>query len=98
LNQKNIELAKALKDLNSNIEILTKVVALTMRKESLFKGKETKEEQVEALEDLGLSNKIIALIIGSTSDSVKSLRSKHKAKLEKTSQPELGKKENENIE
>ena len=77
------KLTELLEDLNTNIEILSKITALTFRKDSLFKGKETKEEQVEVLDDLKLPDNVIALIIGSTPDSVKSLRSLRKAKARK---------------
>jgi hypothetical protein len=93
LTQENKKLERLLEDLNSNIEILSKVTALTFRKDSLFKGKETKQEQVEALEDLKLPDNIIALIIGSTPESVKVLRSMNKAKTKKVLQPEPKKEE-----
>jgi hypothetical protein len=95
LSQDNRELVKVLQSLNSNIEILTKVVALSIRKDSLFDGKETKQEQVEKLEPLQLPDRIVALVIGSTPDSVKSLRSQRKAKLKKPPQSELERKESE---
>jgi hypothetical protein len=69
--------------LNSNIEILTKVTALSFRKESIFKGKETKQEQIEALEDLKLPDSVIALAIGSTIESIQSSRSQRKSKEKK---------------
>lgn len=88
MKQDNNELAKALQNLNANIEILTKVTALTFRKDSLFKDKETKQEQVEVLEDLKLPDDVIALIIGSTVESVQALRSQRKAKAKKAQKTE----------
>ena len=82
------KLEKLLEDLNSNIEILSKVTALTFRKDSIFKGKETKQEQIEALEELKLPDDIIALVVGSTTESVRALRSMRKAKAKKASKAE----------
>ena len=83
MNQDNEELVKALQNLNSNIELLTKVTALTFRKESIFKDKQTKQEQIEVLDDLKLPDNVIALIVGSTVDSVQVSRSLRKAKAKK---------------
>ncbi len=77
------ELIKLLKDLNENIEILIKITALTLRKDSIFKDKATKQDQIEALDDLNLSDKLIALVIGSTPGSVQNARSLRKAKISK---------------
>jgi hypothetical protein len=46
LSEESKKLIKLLESLNTNIEVLSKVTALTFRKDSLFKGKETKLEQV----------------------------------------------------
>jgi hypothetical protein len=93
LSQENKRLERLLEDLNINIEILTKVTALTFRKDSLFKGKETKQEQIEALENLKLPDNIIALITCSTTESVQALRSMRKAKTKKVLKAELEKGE-----
>lgn len=85
------KLAKLLENLNSNIETLSKVTALTFRKDTLFKGKETKPEQIEVLEQMKLPDDIIALIIGSTADSVKTQRSQRKAKVKKAQESETAK-------
>ena len=85
------KLAKLLENLNANIEILSKVTALTFRKDSLFKGKETKQEQIEVLEEMKLPDDIIALIIGSTTDSVQAQRSQRKAKVKKAQESETTK-------
>ena len=86
LSESNKKLEKLLEDLNTNIEILSKVTALTFRKDSIFKGKETKQEQIEVLEDLKLPDNVIALIIGSTTESVQASRSQRKAKTKKEPQ------------
>lgn len=64
------------------------MTALTFRKDAIFKGKETKQEQIEMLEDLQLPDNVIAIIIGSTIDSVQASRSQRKAKAKKV--PETG--------
>lgn len=85
------KLAKLLEDLNSNIQILSKVTALSFRKDSLLKGKETKQEQIEVLEAMKLPDDVIALIVGSTPESVQALRSQRKAKAKKPSKTESAK-------
>ncbi len=88
MGQDNKKLEKLLENLNSNIEILSKVTALTFRKDTLFEGKETKQEQLEVLEDLKLPDNVIALIIGSTPESIQALRSQRKAKAKKAQKTE----------
>ena len=61
-------------ELSENIEILTKVTAINIAKDELFKGKKENAEKIKALEGYDLPDKIIAMIIGSTPNSVKSLR------------------------
>ena len=87
------KLTKLLEDLNANIEVLSKITALTFRKDSLFKGKDTKPEQIEMLEEMKLPDELIALIIGSTAASVKAQRSQRKAKVKKTQEKEPEAKE-----
>jgi hypothetical protein len=86
LSESTKELLRTLKELNENIDFLTKVVALSVRKDSLFSGKETKQQQIEKLEPLDLPDRIVAVIVGSTADSVKALRSQSKKKGKKTEQ------------
>lgn len=74
------ELAKQLKALNQNIDILIKVTAINIGKEDIFKGKSSKEEKIETLDKMGLPNEIIALITGSTSHSVSQFKSMRKPK------------------
>lgn len=88
MNGDSKKLEKLLEDLNTNIEILSKVTALTFRKDPIFQGKETKQEQIEVLEDLKLPDNVIALIIGSTIDSVQASRSQRKAKAKKVPKTE----------
>lgn len=70
-----------LEKLNTNVEVLSKITVLTLRKDALFKGKDTKQEQIEVLEDLKLPDDVIALVIGSTVESIRALRSQRKAKV-----------------
>jgi hypothetical protein len=84
-----------LEKINANIDILSKITVLTLRKEALFKGKDTKQEQIEVLEDLKLPDNVIALVIGSTVDSIQVLRSQRKAKVKNTQKIEPAKKEEE---
>ena len=71
-------LVAQIRNLSENIEILTKVTAISMTKDQLFKDKEENSEKIKALEIYDLPDKIIALIIGSTPNSVRSLRSQAK--------------------
>jgi hypothetical protein len=68
-----------IKNLNENIEILTKVSAIGLAKDELFKGKNDNLEKIKALEIYNLPDKIVALIIGSTPNSVRSMRSQAKS-------------------
>ncbi len=95
MSEPNKELLRTLKELNENMDFLTKVVALSVRKDSLFSGKETKQQQIEKLEPLDLPDRIVAVIIGSTADSVKALRSLSKKKGKKTEQTSQNNKEPE---
>jgi hypothetical protein len=72
------KLISQLKELNENIDILTKVTAISIAKEEIFNGKTEKIDKIKALEGYDLPDRIIALVIGSTPDSVKTLRSKKK--------------------
>lgn len=83
MSKENRDLINQLKTLNENIDLLTKVTAISVGKETIFKGKKELGDKIEALNGLNLPDKIIALLVGSTPDSVKSLRSKKKAKAKK---------------
>jgi PDZ domain-containing secreted protein len=88
LSKENRDLINQLKTLNENIDLLTKVTAISVGKETIFKGKKELGDKIEALNGLNLPDKIIALLVGSTPDSVKSLRSKKKARTRKIVQTE----------
>lgn len=99
LSEETRELTRQLKALNQNIEILTKVTAVNIGKEDIFKGKETKEEKVKILDRMGLSNEIIAIITGSTSHSVSQIKSVRKPKTPKPKgEPQNMKPTNEGAE
>jgi hypothetical protein len=83
MSKENRELAKQLKELNRNIEMLIKATAINIGKEDIFKGKNSKEEKIVVLDKMGIPNEIIALIIGSTSHSVSQFKSAKKPKLSK---------------
>jgi hypothetical protein len=74
------ELTKQLKALNANIDILNKVTAVNIGKDEIFKGKETKEDTIEALDKIGLPRTLIAIMVGSTPESVSALKSMKKPK------------------
>jgi hypothetical protein len=92
VSQDNKKIEKLLEELNANVEVLSKVTALTLRKDSLFKGKDTKQEQIEVLEALKLPDNVIALVIGSTVESIQASRSQRKAKVKNTQKIEPEKK------
>lgn len=72
-------LIKKLDELGTRIDALIQVVAITSRREIIAKGK-TKTDQIVTLSDLGLSRKLIALIVGSTPGAVSARLSQLKAK------------------
>ena len=76
------QLIKKLDELGTKIDALIQVVAITSRKEIIAKGK-TKTDQIVILSDLGLSRKIIALIVGTTPGSVSARLSQLKAENKK---------------
>lgn len=63
------ELLERLGELSAKVEALIQVVAITSRKETVLKGK-TKTDQIKTLSDLGLPRKIVALIVGTTPETV----------------------------
>ena len=87
------KIIELLEELNANIEVLSKITALTLRKDTLFKDKDTKQGQIEVLEALKLPDNVIALVIGSTVDSIQSSRSQKKAKVKNNQKNETDKKE-----
>jgi len=76
------QLIKRLDELSVKLDALIHVVAITSRKETTLKGK-TKTDQIKELFDLGLSRNIIALIVGTTPESVSVTLSQLKAKKKK---------------
>jgi hypothetical protein len=96
LTKNNDQLINTLEKLNKSIDFLTTVTALNLGKNTLFNGKETKQEQIEALEIYDLPDKTVALIIGSTPNSVKSLRSEYKKKNTKNKDKTMEEQEAEN--
>ena len=78
LSKENKDLINQLKTLNENISLLTKVTAISVGRETIFKGKERKEEKLEVLDDLRLPDEITALLIGSTPESIRAIRSQQK--------------------
>ena len=80
LSRENKDLINRLKTLNENIDLLTKVIAISVGKEAIFKSKKDAGDKIDALDEYGLPDKIIAMLIGSTEGSVSSTRSQKKAK------------------
>jgi len=74
------DLVVKLDALNKSVEILIKLTALSIGKDSYFRHKERKDEKIEALNGLDLPDHILALIVGSSPESVRSLRSQMKGK------------------
>ena len=88
------QLIKKLDELSTKIDALIQVVAITSRKEITAKGK-TKTDQIVILSDLGLSRKIIALIVGTTPGAVRARLSQLKAEKKKTKKPKEGEESDE---
>jgi len=80
LSKESKDLINQLKTLNENIYLLTKVTAINVGKEAIFKTKKEAGDKIDALDEYDLPDKIIAMFIGSTEGSVKSTRSQKKAK------------------
>jgi len=72
------ELIEKLSELSRKIDVLIQVVAVTSRKETI--EEKTKKEQIKILSDLGLSRNLIALIVGTTPETVSVRLSEGKAK------------------
>jgi len=72
-------LIQTLEELSAKVDALIQVVAITSRQEKILKGK-TKTDQIVILSDLGLSRKLIALIVGTTPGAVRARLSQLKAK------------------
>lgn len=72
------DLINQLKALNEDIDLLTKVTAISVGKDTIFKGMKELGDKVHALDVYDLPDKIIAMLVGSTPDSVKTSRSQKK--------------------
>ena len=84
-------LLKKLDTLAKKIDILTKVAAISVQKEKLLKRKQ--KEQIEILDKLGFSPSLIALVLGTTSNTVNVALSqlrKKKKKAKQTEKPKQG--------
>ena len=84
------KLIQKLDEIGVKIDALIQIVAITSRKDEAEKPK-TKTDQIESLYNLGVSREIIALIVGTTPESVSSLRSQLKAKKKKRTKKSKGK-------
>lgn len=73
------DLTSQLKALNENIDLLM-VTAISVGKEAIFKGMEELGDKVHALDVYDLPDKIIAMLVGSTLNSVQNARSLRKKK------------------
>ena len=62
-------LIKKFDELNSKIDALIQVIAITSQKEAILKGK-TKTDQIKFLSDSGLPRTAVAWIVGTTPDTV----------------------------
>jgi hypothetical protein len=88
------ELLKRLDTLNSNIELLAKVIAVNVGKEVLFKEKKQKEQQIAFLSELGLPRNIIASMVATTLGTVSVTKSQQKPKKKPGIDKEKTKEEN----
>ena len=84
------ELLKRLDALNNNVELLTKVIAVSIGKEMLFKEKKQKE-QIAFLLKLGLPRNIIASMLVTTPLTVSVTKSKRKKRQKRKPIPEKAK-------
>jgi hypothetical protein len=82
LTDENKELVKQLKTLNESIEVLSKITAVNIFKEEIFKDKTKKEDRIEILTKMGLPRNLIAIVVGSTPESVSAFKSMGKPKKE----------------
>jgi len=80
LSKENKDLINQLRNLNANIDLLTKVTAISVGKEAIFKSNKEAGDKIDALDVYDLPDKIIAMLIGSTEGSVSSTRSQKKGK------------------
>lgn len=67
------------KEILEKLDVLTKLVAVSANAQTLLAGKSQKD-QIKVLADLGLSRNIIALIVGTTPETVSVRMSEMKSK------------------
>lgn len=84
------KLLKKLDTLAKKIDILTKVTAISVQKEKLLEKKKQKE-QIKMLDKLGFSPSLIALVLGTTPNTVNVALSKLRKKKKKGKQTEKSK-------
>lgn len=91
MDKESKELLKKLDVLAKKIDILTKVTAINVQKERLLEGKKQRE-QIEILDKLGFSPSLIALVLGTTPNTVNVALSKlrKKKKRKQTKKPKQG--------
>ena len=89
MSKESKDLINQLKTLNENIELLTKVTAISVGKETIFRGMKELGDKIDSLAVFDLPDKTIAMLVGSTPDSVKTLRSKMKKAQTKLVQAEI---------
>ena len=76
------KLLRKLDDIATKLDTLIQLVAFSSQRETILKGK-TKKEQIKILARLGLSRNVIALLVGTTPETV-SVRISEMKKEEKT--------------
>ncbi|MGA2767931.1 MAG: hypothetical protein ABSF24_06405 [Candidatus Bathyarchaeia archaeon] len=74
------DLLKRLDVLNNNIELLGKIIAVNVGKETFFKENKQKEQQIAFLAELGLPRNIIASMVVTTPLTVSVTKSQKKPK------------------
>ena len=63
------DLLRKLDDIATKIDTLIQLVAFGSQRETILKGR-TKKEQIKILSRLGLSRNVIALLVGTTPETV----------------------------
>lgn len=80
MSEEEKELIKQLKALNENLDALAKITAVSVGKDDIFKGMKKKEEKIKVLDKIGLPRSLIAIVTGSTPESVSSFKSMKRTK------------------
>jgi DNA invertase Pin-like site-specific DNA recombinase len=71
------------------IDILTQVTAINVQKEKFLEGKKQKD-QIKMLDKLGFSPSLIALVLGTTANTVSVTLARLRKKKKKGKQPKQG--------